>query len=109
MAKYRVMEQTYEVDGKIHTKRKFGEINKPNLIDARKVLYNMVRDNQNRVNDMNGHWLAMYEDNKRSFSSKFVGMATGDGMSMLWYSNHTSGYLYKDGTVGQKDKEGPKW
>lgn len=113
MTVYRIMEQTYEMDndmvGHILSKRKFGEINKPNLNEARKVLYKMVRDNQYRINEVNGHWLAMYEDNKKSFSSKFVGMATGVDVSVLWYSNYTEGYLYKNGTVGQKDKEGLKW
>ena len=114
MTVYRIMEQTYEIDDDMMghvliSKRKFGEINKPNLNEARKVLYKMVRDNQSRINDVNDHWLAMYEDNKKSFSSKFIGMATGEDVSVLWYSNYTDGYLYKNGTVGQKDKEGAIW
>lgn len=84
--------------------------NAKDLDSARRILYDMVRYNQDTVNDMNGAWFVLFKVNPNGYTE--MGEATGQGMSMLWRSSRTtdySSYLYRNGTIGKNDKEGPKW
>lgn len=111
MANWIVKERTTDWNGNKTKKRdKFVDtFNAKDLDSARRILYDMVRYNQDRVNDMNGTWFVLFKVNPNGYTE--MGEATGDGMSMLWYSSKTKGdsYLYRDGTIGKYDREGPKW